>query len=189
MMLCLYPTAKSFDDDDALRRALTHPETVSAELRSQPENGQPRGAYAYRGSPDILFFIGEAVLTGVAGNAAYDALKMAVSRCNAKLQKLGDGGHQRLSKDDAVRLARTLLRAWDETDSRIKTVESKLDDSNRWVIVLKVDDTLQTVTIPPGPLIGAKIRVTSRDGRSALQRLGGRVAATVRRMRYRLFRR
>lgn len=172
-MLRIYPAASQQRGEGARYRAFTQPESVAAELRKLPDNGQVR--IFYSGSPEFLFFIGEAVLGGVVGNAAYDALKVTISACNAKLRRLGDGGYQRLSEEDAIRVARTLVRAWCETDSRIRTVDSALDSNDRWVVVLKVDDVLETVTIPPGPLVGARIHVASRDGRSVLQRIRERI--------------
>jgi len=57
-------------------------------------------------TPDILAFIGTAMASGIAGNAAYDLLKTALSRVRARWSQ---SGNRSLYRDEAVELTRGSL--------------------------------------------------------------------------------
>lgn len=167
-----------------LDRALAEPESVYEELRAHPYT-EGRSIVGYSGWPEVVFFVGEAVVAGVTGNAAYDALKGIIAATGGRLSQLGDAGQQHLSRQEAVRLARALIRAWGTPNGQIHTIDSSLSRQNRWTVVLRVDSVLHSVVIPPGPIVGARIRVTSEDGRSVFRRVVESVRAPFTYIRYR----
>lgn len=185
-LLCLYPARRSEDEEIRLVDALSRPDSIYQELEQDPQLRFPIRAYS--GWPELIIVIGEAVLTGVAGNAAYDALKASISACDDALSRMGERGHQHLSEGDAANLARAFVRAWeDEPGRRIRLVQASLSRSNKWVVTLRTAETVYDIGIPPGPIVGAKVRVKRRDGRSVLRRIRDQLAWRWQDIRYRFW--
>ncbi|GAA4785550.1 hypothetical protein GCM10023200_19350 [Actinomycetospora chlora] len=179
----IYPEAIDDEAEVSLDRALTEPEQVYWELRRGDTSPRPRLVVAYSGWPELVVFVGGAIVSGVTGNAAYDALKEALRWLQSKTA--GSTKKQRLSQEDAVSLARALVKAWDEP-KRVRTGTVYQDSNEAWNVDIKKAGIVYTVTIPPGPLDKGRVSVRRRDGRSLLRRSASSLISPLRRTWWRL---
>lgn len=179
----IYPQLDAAGDDVPIDRALSEPDEVYRQLRDHPyEDG--RLFLAYYGWPEVLFFVGEAVVAGVTGNAAYDALKTVLVAIRERQSR--DVRQQQLSGEEATRLARALLRSWNCSEGRMRTLDVSLFESGKWIVVIKSSDVIYHVSIPPGPVERVRIRVVRQDGSSRWSRTVGGLKRLAMRLRYRL---
>lgn len=95
-----------FLDDPKTGLTLLHPDETLRNLRIR-DGAVFRISYRAEAggshTPDILAFISTAVASGIAGNAAYDLLKAALSRVRARWNQ---SGSRSLYRDEAVELTR-----------------------------------------------------------------------------------
>lgn len=185
----IYPAWFSDDSEVSVERALREPQSVYENLQSDTRDPLSRFPIAYFGWPEILLFLSGAAASGVTGNAAYDAFKAAVRTALSRTSGQARS-QQHLSKQDAIELARTFVRSWQADDpGRVRTGTVFKDSRNNWIIDVRKGGVVHTVTIPPGPLEGAKVRISRRDGRSSPRRVADRSMESLRllwwRIRYR----
>lgn len=110
----IYPAWFGDETEFALDRALREPQTIYEALSSDVQDAsQPRSVHAYYGWPEVLIFLSGAAASGVTGNAVYDLFKTTARAVLSKTSRQARND-QCLSQVDAIELARTFVRSWQD---------------------------------------------------------------------------